>query len=168
MDYCNLGQYEKSLEYYRKIQQNTNSLDRIDINHSIRIGHAHWLNGFESEAESYFKRGLEGLNEVVELDRIQKFTSYYILAAYYALMGARDKAYEYLRLYCQVQSPLYYMVKDLNNDHMLDSIRDEPEFQQILKDVETKYQAEHERVRQWLEENKMLYLLISAHKKPPA
>ncbi len=33
---------------------------------------------------------------------------------------------------------------------------DEPEFQQIVRDVEAKYQAEHERVRKWLEENDML------------
>ena len=31
-----------------------------------------------------------------------------------------------------------------------------PEFQQIVRDVEAKYQAEHERVRKWLEENDML------------
>jgi molybdopterin converting factor small subunit len=36
------------------------------------------------------------------------------------------------------------------------TIRYEPEFQQILKDVEAKYQAEHERVRKWLEEQGML------------
>jgi molybdopterin converting factor small subunit len=39
---------------------------------------------------------------------------------------------------------------------MLDSLRDEPEFLQIVRDVEAKYQAEHERVRKWLEENNML------------
>ena len=44
----------------------------------------------------------------------------------------------------------------IKNDPLFDSIRDEPEFQQIVKDVEEKYQAEHERVRQWLEENDML------------
>jgi molybdopterin converting factor small subunit len=37
-----------------------------------------------------------------------------------------------------------------------ENIRDEPEFQQIVRDVEAKYEAEHERVRQWLEENDML------------
>ena len=44
----------------------------------------------------------------------------------------------------------------LRNDPFLDSIRDEPEFQQILRDVEAKYQAKHERVRKWLAENDML------------
>ena len=30
-------------------------------------------------------------------------------------------------------------------------MRNEPEFQQIVRDMEAKYQAEHERVRKWLE-----------------
>jgi hypothetical protein len=47
----------------------------------------------------------------------------------------------------------YHLIKI---DPLFDSIRNEPEFQQIVRDVEAKYQAEHERVRQWLEENEML------------
>ena len=44
----------------------------------------------------------------------------------------------------------------VKTDPLFDSIRGEPEFQQIARDVEAKYQAEHERVRKWLEENDML------------
>jgi molybdopterin converting factor small subunit len=44
----------------------------------------------------------------------------------------------------------------IKNDKLFERIRGEPEFQQIVRDVEAKYQAEHERVRKWLEENKML------------
>jgi hypothetical protein len=44
----------------------------------------------------------------------------------------------------------------INDDPLFDSIRDEPEFQQIVHEVEAKYHAEHERVRKWLEENDML------------
>jgi hypothetical protein len=39
---------------------------------------------------------------------------------------------------------------------MFDNLRDEPEFQQIVRDVEAKFQLDHERVRKWLEENDML------------
>ncbi len=49
-----------------------------------------------------------------------------------------------------------WMIKDIKNDPLFDSIRDEPEFQQIVRDIEVKYQAEHERVRKWLVENDML------------
>ncbi len=41
------------------------------------------------------------------------------------------------------------------DDPLIESIRDDPEFQQILRDVETKYRAEYERIRQWLQENEV-------------
>lgn len=44
----------------------------------------------------------------------------------------------------------------LKYDSHLNPLRDNPEFQQILKEAEDKFNAEHERVRQWLEENEML------------
>jgi hypothetical protein len=40
----------------------------------------------------------------------------------------------------------------INSDSSLYSIRNEPEYQQILKEMEAKYEAEHERVSKWLEE----------------
>ena len=48
------------------------------------------------------------------------------------------------------------MVMFFKIDPLFNSIRNDPEFQQIVKDIESKYQAEHERVKKWLEENKML------------
>jgi hypothetical protein len=44
----------------------------------------------------------------------------------------------------------------MKNDPLFNSIRNEPEFQQIVKNVEAKYQAEHERVRKWLQGQGML------------
>jgi hypothetical protein len=44
----------------------------------------------------------------------------------------------------------------IKHDPLFDSIRNEPEFQQIVRDVESKYQVEHERVKKWLEEQGML------------
>ena len=48
------------------------------------------------------------------------------------------------------------MVRTIKDDPLFNGIWDEPEFQQILSDVEDKFQAEHERVKKWLEENDML------------
>jgi len=82
--------------------------------------------------------------------------TYYDLASIYAFRGEKDKAFENLRIFNQRQKILFGMVTAFQNDPLFESIGDEPEFQQILSDVEAKYQAEHERVRQWLEENNML------------
>ncbi|RLD54316.1 MAG: hypothetical protein DRI97_11730, partial [Bacteroidetes bacterium] len=78
------------------------------------------------------------------------------LAATYAFIGDKDKAFENLRFFEKYQTANRWFITYINNDPLFDSIRDEPEFQQIVRDVEAKYQAEHDRVRQWLEENDML------------
>jgi hypothetical protein len=41
-------------------------------------------------------------------------------------------------------------------DPLLESIRNEPEYQEIYHELETKYKNTHEKVRKWLEENDML------------
>jgi hypothetical protein len=97
-------------------------------------------------------------NKSIELGRVHAklLYSYYDLAAVYAFRGEKDKAYKNLRIFNQRKMMPYWAVGLIKNDPLLDNIRDEPEFQQIVREVETKYQAEHERVRQWLEENDML------------
>ena len=43
-----------------------------------------------------------------------------------------------------------WLVNRLKYDPMLDNIRSEPEFAEVLKDVETKYQKEHEKIGELL------------------
>jgi len=101
---------------------------------------------------------VEYCNEEIELGRssAREFYSYYDLAGVYAFRGEKDKAYENLRIFNQRKIEHMWMVRLIKNDPLLNSIRDEEEFQQIVRDVEAKYQAEHERVRKWLEEQGML------------
>jgi len=96
--------------------------------------------------------------QAIELGRhyATQLYHYYDFAAVYAFRGETEKALENLRIFNQKVRMPYWMHFLINVDPLFDSIRDEPEFQQIVKDVEAKYQAEHERVRKWLEENEML------------
>jgi hypothetical protein len=91
---------------------------------------------------------------LIELDRVREepLRTAYDLAGVYAFLGEKDKAYENLRIYIQKPTENNWGLNIIKTDPLFDSIRDEPEFQQIVKDQETKYQAEHERVRKWLEE----------------
>jgi hypothetical protein len=82
--------------------------------------------------------------------------TYYDLAGVYAFRGEKDKAYKNLRIFNQSQRINLFIVMLMRTDPLFNSIRNEPEFQQILRDVEAKYQAEHERVKKWLEEQGML------------
>jgi len=152
------GQYEESLEYMKIYDTRSKALNMRDAHNEYRIGYAYWINGLEEEAAYYFDTGLEMLNGMLEEGRhfYQDFMTYYTFAAIYAFQGEKAKAYEYLRFLNQRQRMPQWQVANIKDDPMFDSIRDEPEFQQIVRDIEAKYQAEHERVRQWLEENDML------------
>jgi hypothetical protein len=70
----------------------------------------------------------------------------------YAFRGEKDKAYRNLKIFSQKNCGDVRWGVMFKYDPLFSSIRGEPEFQRIVKEVEAKYQAEHERVRRWLEE----------------
>ncbi len=157
-----LGQYEESLEYFKKYEV-LNTLKIVDpreedIRDKFRIGYAYWMNGFKEEGEHYIDEGLKFYTRMLELNRIshRDFSTLYGFAAAYTFQGEREKAYEYLRLVSQKQKMTKWMINDIKNDPIFDNIRNEADFQQILHDIEAKYQAENERVMKWLEEQDML------------
>ena len=153
-----LGQHEESLKYIKKHIERLKVLGELDIPYMYMIGYIYWQNGYKEEAEYYFNETIKNSNRMIELGReyVQQLWVYYDLAAVYAFRGERDKAYKNLRIFNQRQMMHFWMAYFIKNDPLFDSIRDEPEFQQIIRDVEAKYQAEHERVRKWLEEEGML------------
>jgi TolB-like protein/Flp pilus assembly protein TadD len=156
--YTALGQYEESLKYYKKWFERIKALGILSINNMHRIGYVYWLNGYKEEAEYYFDEQINYCNRSNELGRsyAKRYFSYYDLAAVYAFRGDRYKAYENLKIFNQRQMMPLWMVTFIKTDPLFDNIRDEHEFQQIVRDVEAKYQAEHERVKKWLDENDML------------
>ena len=81
-----------------------------------------------------------------------EFYTHYDLAGVYAFRGDNEKAYKNLKIFNQKQLIPKWMVTLIKDDPLFAGLRNEPEFQQIVRDVEAKYQAEHERVRKWLEE----------------
>jgi len=82
---------------------------------------------------------------------------YYLrLVQAYAMLGDKDQALENLRIINQKDKLPAWIVTQIKNSRLFDNIRDELEFQQIVSDLEAKYQTERERVRKWLEENDML------------
>ena len=154
-----LAQYEESLKYFEKyIEKKSFRYGYNVFGESSIIGFVYWQNGDKGKAEYYFNKQIDICNMQNELERrsSKPKMSYYNLAGVHAFRGEKEKAYENLRIF--LKSPKMYLenVFLINNDPLFDSIRDEPEFQQIVGDMEIKYQAEHERVRKWLEENDML------------
>jgi len=156
--YLQIGQYEESLKYYRKLINSLKSLRRLIHGELVDIAYVFWANGYEDDAEYYFNEQINYCDRIIELERefVNKYWEYFTLAQVYAFKGEKDKAYENLNIFNQRQKMCFWEGFVIKNDPHFNSIRDEPEFQQIVREIEAKYQAEHERVRKWLEENDML------------
>jgi tetratricopeptide (TPR) repeat protein len=151
-----LGQHEESLKYYKKWFEILKINGEISIQQISGLGYAYLKNGYKEKAEYCFKETINNCKKLIELKRSYKPFAYYDLAAAYASIGDKDKAYKNLRIFNQIQRIPFWQEVLIKTDPLFNSIRNEPEFQQISKDIEAKYQAEHERVRKWLEEQGML------------
>jgi len=148
-------QYKKSLQLLTKYYERLDALGEYKVADMHRIGFAYWMNGYKEEADYYFNTMIEYYNNLIQLGR-KDFSTNYNLAGVHAFKGEKELALENLRAFNQLDKIPLWWLQIFRIDPLFDNIRDEPEFQQILRDCEAKYQAEHERVRQWLEENDML------------
>jgi len=163
-NYMSLGKFKESLFFYKKWVERLKAIGDLTsnklyrLNNMHRIGYVYWKNGFKKEAEFYLDKQMECCYSLIKSGRpyAQLYYTYYDLAGVYAFRGEKDKAYENLRYFNQRKRMPIWMARLIKNDPLFDSIKDDHEFQNIIKEVETKYQAEHERVRKWLEEQKML------------
>lgn len=153
-----LGDFEQALVYAKKWLQRIEDLGVHRVNAMHRAGYIYWQLGMYEKADYYFDQQIAYSKKINELGRVmeEKLWTYYDLAAVYAFRGEKDKAYENLRVFNQRQNMSFWIFLVISNDPLFEKIREEPEFQHIVRDVEAKYKAEHKRVRQWLEENDML------------
>ena len=149
-----LGDKEQALKYGKVWVEGINATGREYPNAMHRVGSYYELQGLEKEAEYYYDLQIEICLQQIE---VRRGGNYYDLASAYAVKGEVEKALENLRIWMTHQSTINMtMLGYLRMDSNFNSIRYHPEFQKILNEAETSFQAEHERVRQWLEESDML------------
>jgi len=159
--YMDKKEYKTALGYYQKWllrlgnYEITGAANRLNTIH--RVGYCFWMNGQEEEAKFYFNLQKEYCKKVIGLSRdYTQIAAYYDLACVYAFMGEHRKAFENLHEFNQYDIGLSVLFYWLKNDPLLDSIRNEPEFQEILQDYEAKVERTKDKVRLWLEQNDML------------
>jgi tetratricopeptide (TPR) repeat protein len=151
--YCILAGHNKEACYYsEKLAEQLKKSGEVDLRASLAIGYSYWQAGKTKEAEYYFNRQIEIDLESIRLGRLNTINrrAHFDLALVYAFKGDKEKAYRYLDEVNKNQAfPLWWVIQFKYNP-LLCHIRQEPRFQKILKDVEAKYQAEHERVGKWM------------------
>jgi TolB-like protein/lipopolysaccharide biosynthesis regulator YciM len=156
-----IGQFEEAITYYQKAYDRRQSFDvpeSLLFAIMIRLGQSYLIAGLEEEATYYLKRARDFIIEMDRLGRLYttECENIHAQAGMYACLGEKEKAFDRLRLFNQKQHFPVWIVVQLKVDPLFNNIRDKPEFQQILRDVEAKYQIQHEEIRKWLEENDML------------
>jgi TolB-like protein/Tfp pilus assembly protein PilF len=152
--YLRLGRYQESLKYYKKYISLLISGGQTKPPLESYIGYSYLQNGYRKEADFYFDKTMEGFSNPLFRSRhaYMEVMWEYFLAGIYACRGDKGKAYENLKLFDKAQTVALDWVISIKNDPLFNSIRNEPEFQKIVRNMEARYQAEHERVRKWLEE----------------
>ena len=148
-------QYDAYIEFIRRLERE----GEVNAFHNLhRMGYVCWMLEKYDEARAYFNRQIRYSEESIKFDRIGAYwkAPHYDIAGVYAFLGQHEKAYQHLREWNTRESFPLWWVSLFKRDPMFDSIRNEPELQRILQDVEAKYQVGHESIRQWLEENDLL------------
>jgi tetratricopeptide (TPR) repeat protein len=156
--YYLLNDFERALAHYEKYLEDKGESTGELFENYYRLAYAYSQLGLEDRAKYFFNKQTEICIEA------EKTGSYYFisgqgqydLAGVYAATGQKTKSLDYLRMVNQIKTYPAWGYHLIKIDPILDSIRDDPEFQQILHDIEAKYQAQHEKIRQLLEENDML------------
>jgi tetratricopeptide (TPR) repeat protein len=142
-----IGKYKESLKYFREFTA-------IVENYDIRVAYACSQNGLNKEAEKYFNDQFEFGHKIVKTNRpySQISWAYYDLACIYSFRGDKENALKNLKFFAQNKNCELWMLMDLKNDPLLENIRKEPEFMQVLSEMEIKFQAAHDNVGKWLKE----------------
>lgn len=128
-------------------------------------GFIYLKNGDMKKADYHLKGSAKEFIKDIEAkgNSAQLFYSYWHLAKIYSVMGEKRKALDNLKMLKNRKTNNVWLVTYLKYYPFFDFIRNEPEFTEVLKDVEAKYQKEHERAGKLLKENGELEILMSIH-----
>jgi TolB-like protein len=156
--YSITGKHQEAYTIAKKLIVYYKTSGTLELGKSHRIGYAFYKVGKTNEAEYYFKQQIKYCEESIKLGRgyAKLKWAYYDLAGVYAFLGDKEKAFQYLDEFNTWNFYPLWWVNLARHDPLFDNIRSEERFQKILQNMEAKYQAEHERVRKWLEEQGML------------
>ncbi|MGE0020162.1 MAG: helix-turn-helix domain-containing protein [Draconibacterium sp.] len=154
----NSQRFEEAYDYAMKFVSLLEEDNEIPFHSARIVGYTCWKVGKIEKANYYFNLQKKISLESIEKSRINagRMLDYCDLAAVYAFQGDKENAYKYLEeLYKKKVFGKWwtYLIKE---DPLFDSIRNEPRFQAIIKHIEAGFQAEHDRVGKWLEEQDTL------------
>ena len=140
-------EYKNALYFAKKAEYLASLINFKRNNEHLRTGYVYLVNGDTPKANEYFKIQIEACNEILKSSQDQG--AFYNLAATYAILNQKDKAYENLRAFISSNEISWFFYVLMKDDPLFDTIRNESEFQQILAKVKDKATATRNKLKTW-------------------
>ena len=151
--YLCAGAYDISLDYFKKYENQFDSPGNIPSYMKNHIALSYLKNGYPGVAEEYFEQQIDYLQNRLALEK-SSYDHHILLAQIYALKRVKEKVYEHLKAFNQSEyTDIYTSRESLEHNLYFGEFLDDAEFNQLMSEIESKYEALHERVWRWLEEN---------------
>jgi TATA-binding protein-associated factor Taf7 len=114
-------------------------------------GYIYLTLGKKTESDYHFNQIFTNDRKRMEFgtNNIYSYASVYEMACIYSVQGEIDKALDHLQQYKNKDICPLWLITSLKNNPMLDNVRG-TEFKKILKELEFKYQKEHNHTKQFL------------------
>jgi tetratricopeptide (TPR) repeat protein len=117
------------------------------------FGWVYLENGYKKEATYHLEGAQKAMLKIIEQNQPgESCIAWLNLTKIYSVLNQKDLALESLRKAKELMKFTVIRIKDFKNCTMLDNIRDEPEFDDFIREGEAKYQAEHKKVEKLLKE----------------
>jgi tetratricopeptide (TPR) repeat protein len=146
-------------ESFRLLNRYTEIMDQQGrkIEPNYLFGWIYLENGYQKEAEYHLEGSRKAMLKIIEQNQPgESCIAWLNLTKIYSVLREKDKALESLRNARDLMKFTVLRVKDFKNCTMLDNIRNEPEFEEFIKEGEAKYQVEHVKVEKLLKEKGIL------------
>jgi len=152
------GRYEESEQVYEEMLHATSEFASTYMVYPFkhRLGYAKMMNGKEAEGRKILESHRDTLLNAIQLQEVNSSGNgdYYDLALIYAVLSQKEEALNYLReARDHEKEGAFYRLDFLQSDPMLDNLREEPEFREMLE-AKVKEQEEitrifHEKLKEY-------------------
>ncbi|GIL22110.1 MAG: hypothetical protein BroJett042_06230 [Bacteroidota bacterium] len=146
-----LEEYDTAYKYYVRFNQyrEANKLDVYEHENLI-IGKVYELAGEKEKAKAFYERYRK------YLDTDQTIYRNLGLAVYYCQLNDSVKAIEHLKLFAREGDVQYWIILFMDKGPNLTETERSPEFIKLMQEVKEKFWANHEKLKQKLEEQGLL------------
>ncbi|HAQ19690.1 MAG TPA: hypothetical protein DCR40_10730 [Prolixibacteraceae bacterium] len=150
--FLNLRDYKEAYRILKKYAASMKQQGR-KIQPDFYLGYIYLQNGQKEEADFHFEGSIKYRLQIIEQNKPAILCAANLgLTFIYAARGEKAKALKHLRVVNSRPSYLYIssQITRFKISPMVDCIRNEPEYQEFLKNAETRYLEEHNKVERLL------------------